>query len=112
MLAHTETLFAATTERFIDYGGVVIPNTPLSFVVASYFFEYDWAFVCITFVISIAIQACMANLLATMFLFFHLAEKAFFTFEVDIPTVIVISSFNVIIAGFFTYKGIKILLKR
>lgn len=107
-MTYVETLFACVLSHFLVCGGIVIPNTPISFVVAN-LFEYDALFVFVTLVISVAIRACKWNLYATMYLFANLLEKSIFDFELDLYFVYLITLANIIASGFFTYKGIKIL---
>ena len=60
---------------------------------------------------SIAIEACRWNLWATFYLFVHLAEKSFFDFELDVWQIYIIAIANLIVSGYFTYKGTTIFLK-
>jgi hypothetical protein len=59
---------------------------------------------------SIAIEACKWNLWTTFYDFFHIAEKSYFDFELEPTTIYIICLANIIVAGYLTYKGIKILL--
>lgn len=108
LIAYAETLFACILSHYRTFGGYIIPNTPISFVVAN-LFEYDMLFVFVTLVISVAIRACKWNLYATMYLFTNLIEKSIFDFELDLYVIYFITLANIIISGFFTYEGIKIL---
>ena len=104
-----EMAFAVATNDYLLYDGVVILNTPISFFIGRYF-EYDLLVCVISLITSIAIQACKWNLWATFYLFVHLAEKSYFEFELDICQIYTIAIANLIVSGYFTYKGIKILL--
>lgn len=104
-----EIAFAAATSNYLLYDGVVILNTPISFFIGRYF-EYDLLVCVISLITSIAIQACKWNLWATFYLFFHLLEKFYFDFELEPTTIYIICLANLIVSGYFTYKGIKILL--
>lgn len=106
-----EIAFAVATNDYLLYDGVVILNTPISFFIGHYF-EYDLLVCVISLITSIAIQACKWNLWATFYLFFHLAEKSYFDFELDIWQIYTIAIVNLIVSGYFTYKGIKILLRK
>lgn len=106
----TETVFALATNDFLMYDGIVIPNTRISFFIGRYF-EYDLLVCVISLITSIAIQACKWNLWATFYLFFHLLEKFYFDFELEPTTIYIICLANLIVSGYFTYKGIKIMLK-
>ena len=105
-----EMAFAVATNDYLLYDGVVILNTPISFFIGRYF-EYDLLVCVISLITSIAIEACRWNLWATFYLFVHLAEKSYFDFELDIWQIYTIAIANLIVSGYFTYKGITIFLK-
>lgn len=109
-VACLEIAFAVATNDYLLYDGVVILNTPISFFIGRYF-EYDLLVCIVTLIISIAIEACRWNLWATFYLFVHLAEKSYFDFELDIWQIYTIAIANLIVSGYFTYKGIRILTK-
>ena len=48
---------------------------------------------------------------ATFYLFLHIAEKSYFDFELDIWQIYAIATINLLVSGYFTYKGISIFLK-
>ena len=104
-----EMLIALAIHDFIRYNGTIILNTPISFAIGLYF-EYDTLVCVLSFVLSIAISACKWNLWATFYLLVHLMEKSYFDFELDDWQIYVIAIVNLIVSGYFTYKGVKILL--
>ena len=106
----TETVFALATNDFLMYDGIVIPNTRISFFIGHYF-EYNLQMLVVLFVISIAIETCIYNKLACGYLGVNLAEKSYFDFELEPTTIYIICLANIIVAGYLTFKGIKILLK-
>ena len=105
-----EMAFAVATSDYLLYDGMVILNTPISFFIGRYF-EYDLLVCVISLITSIAIQACRWNLWATFYLFVHLAEKYYFDFELDVWQIYIIAIANLIVSGYFTYKGTTIFLK-
>ena len=105
-----EMAFAAATSDYLLHDGMVILNTPISFFIGRYF-EYDLLVCVISLITSIAIQACRWNLWATFYLFVHLAEKYYFDFELDVWQIYIIAIANLIVSGYFTYKGTTIFLK-
>ena len=105
-----ETAFATATSDFLVYDGIVIPNTPISFFIGQYF-EYNLQMLVVLVILSIAIQTCIYNKLACAYLGINLAEKSYFDFELEPTTIYIICLANIIVAGYLTYKGIKILLK-
>ena len=106
----TETVFALTTNDFLMYDGIVIPNTPISFFIGQYF-EYNLQMLVVLCIISIAIETCIYNKLACGYLGINLAEKSYFDFELEPTTIYIICLTNILIAGYLTFKGIKILIQ-
>lgn len=109
LVSYIETVFNLATSHFLYLDGVVIPNTPISFVVGQ-IFEYDLLVCCIMLTMSIAIEACKWNLWTTFYDFFHIAEKSYLDFELEITTIYIICIINIAISFYLTYKGIRILL--
>lgn len=110
-IACLEMVFALATSNFLTYDGVVILNTPISFFIGRYF-EYDLLACLVILIISIAIEACKWNILATFYLFFHLGEKAYFDFELEEWQIYSIAILNLVVSAFLVYKGIRIYTKR
>ncbi len=109
---YLETLFALLLSDFILYDGVVIPYTPISWLVGQYC-EYNVQMLAVICIISVAIKTCVYNKLACAYLGINLYEKSFFMEHVynnDVYNAICIA--NIIIASWITYKGIKIFLKK
>jgi hypothetical protein len=106
----TETVFALATNDFLMYDGIVIPNTRISFFIGRYF-EYNLQMLVVLCIISVAIETCIYNKLACGYLGVNLAEKSYFDFELEPTTIYIICLANIIVAGYLTFKGIKILLK-
>lgn len=107
-ISYTESAFALLTNDFIGYDGYVIPNKPISFFIGQYF-EYNVQMLFVLFVISIAIETCIYNKLACLYLGVNLIEKSYFDFEIEVNTVYVIAIINIIVSTWITYKGIKML---
>lgn len=111
LVSYIETVFNLATSNFLCLDGVVIPNTPISFVVGE-IFEYDLLVCCIMLITSIAIEACKWNLWATFYAFAHIAEKFYFDFELEPTTIYIICLANIFVAGYLTVKGIIIILRK
>ena len=107
---YLETLFALSTSNFLVYDNVVIPNTAFSFFIGQYF-EYNLQMLFVLVILSIAIQTCVYNKLACGYLGINLAEKSYFDFELEPTYIYIICFVNILVAGYLTYKGIKMLLK-
>lgn len=106
LINYAETAFALATSDYFMYDGIVIPNTPLSFLVGLYF-EYNLQFLLVLIIISIATSTCVYNKLACIYLGFNLLEKSYFDFELEPTYIYMICITNIIICGFFCYKGVK-----
>ena len=110
-VGYTESLFALIFENYMQYKDGFVLNTPISFAIATAI-EYDLLFIIIAFVTSAAIEACIYNFLAIVYLLFNLAEKSFFaTHEFDNNVYYIVSIINIALCTFFVYKGIKQLKK-
>ena len=110
-LNYAETVFALATNNYLDWNGVVIPNTPISFLIGQYF-EYNLQMLVVLCIISIAIETCIYNKLACVYLCVNLYEKSYFAnVELYTETIYIIAVTNIIVSGFFVYKGAKMLIK-
>ena len=112
LLQYAETAFALLLSDFLVYDDMVIPNTPISFFIGRYF-EYNLQMFVVLCIISIAIETCLANKACCVYLGVNLYEKSYFAnVELDIWQIYIISILNLIISAYFTYKGVKILLRK
>lgn len=110
LLNYIECIVALLLNNYIIYDNVVILYTNFSFIINT-FVEYDIQILIVLCVISIAIETCIYNKLACGYLGINLAEKSYFDFELEPTTIYIICLANILVAGYLTYKGIKILLK-
>lgn len=110
-ISYLETLFSLITNKLVDWCDYIIPNTPLSFFIGSYF-EYNVQMLVVLTILSIAIRTCRWNKLACLYLGINLFEKSYFDFELDIETIYCICIINIIASTYLTYKGIKIITKQ
>lgn len=110
MLSYSETIFNLATNDLNCWGGIVIPNKPISWLIGQYF-EYNLQTLAVLVIISIAIETCIYNKLACGYLGANLAEKSYFDFELEPTTIYIICLANIIIAGYLTYKGVYLLTK-
>lgn len=107
LVNYTETAFALATNDFLSMGGIVIPNTQLSFIVWLYF-EYNLQMLLVLAIISIAVETCIYNKMACAYLGINLYEKSLFDFELEPTYIYMICIVNIIIAAWLVYKGVKI----
>lgn len=111
LINYAETAFALATSHFLIFDGIVIPNTPFSFLVGLYF-EYNLQFLLVLIIISIAIDTCIYNKLACAYLGMNLFEKSLFDFELEPTYIYMICIVNVIIAAWLVYKGFETSFKQ
>lgn len=110
LVNYSETLISLATSDYLEYDGIVIPNTPISFFVGKYF-EYDLSMLSVLFIISIAVETCIWNKAACLYLGANLYEKSFFETNVyDNEVYYVVCAINIVLASYFTLKGIRILI--
>lgn len=107
---YMESAFSIATNDFLVYDDMIILNTPLSFFIGRYF-EYNVQLLVVMSIISIAIETCIYNKLACVYLGVNLAEKSFFNFEMELWMIYVIIIANVIVSCYITCKGVRMLKK-
>lgn len=107
-ISYAESLFSLATSDYIVWDGYVVPNKPISWLVGRYL-EYNIQMLSVLVIISIAVETCIYNKLACAYLGINLFEKAYFDFEFEPIHICVICIINIIIAGYVTYRGLKIL---
>lgn len=111
MVSYMENTYAMINGNFVFYGGCYVLNKPISHFIGN-IFEYDVLIVVVALITSIAVETCMWNKLCILYLALHLVFKHYIQeIELDEYQVYVISTINVVISGFFCYKGIAIWLK-
>lgn len=108
---YVECFYALCVDDYLLYDNIVILNTPISFFVGKHF-EYNIQMLAVLIIISIAIETCIYNKLACLYLGINLLEKSYFDFELEPTAIYIICTLNIIVAGYLTYKGIAILTKK
>ena len=111
LLNYAESLYAMMTEDYLSYDGCIILNTPIAFYIGSHF-EYNIQMLVVLCVISVAIETCIYNKLACLYLGVNLLEKSYFDFELEPYQIYIIIAVNLLASGFFVYKGIRILTNK
>ena len=94
----------------VEWNGYIIPYCHISWIIGRYF-EYDFVNLLALIILSISVQTCLWNKLSCLYLGINLLEKSYFDFEIEPSYIYIICALNILVAGFLTYKGIKILLK-
>ena len=110
MLSYSETAFNLATNDLFYWNGVVIPNYVISWRVGK-ICEYNLQMLAVLVIISIAIETCIYNKLACLYLGVNLLEKSYLDFGLEPTYIYIICLANIIVAGYLTYKGLTIFLK-
>lgn len=109
-ISYVEDIYALLYNNFIEFADGVYLDKSLSWFIGNYF-TYDIVMLFVLIVLSIAIETCIYNKLACLYLGINLFEKSYFDFELYPTAIYFICTLNIIVAGYLTYKGIKILIK-
>lgn len=113
LISYLENIYAIATNDYINYGGCLIYNTPVSFYIGA-FAEYDIVFMVAVTIISIAIEVCIYNLIAVAYCWFNILQRyllwEYGPFDNEIYYIVAIA--NVAFAAWITYKGISILFTK
>lgn len=110
-VSYAECIIAIASDNIVVYDDFAIPYTPVSYKLAS-IFEYDWMTILATTILSYAVETCVWNKIGIAYLAVQLAFKNYIAdFELEPTTIYIICLANIIVAGYLTYKGIKILLR-
>ena len=106
-ISYVESLLALMTNSLAEYNGEVVLYKPLSWSIASYF-EYDMYVVALLTILAIAIETCIWNKLALLYLFIQLIEKGLLAHVMlDLWAYYIIVITNALISLVLTLKGIR-----
>lgn len=106
-ISYGESLVALMTNSLAEYNGEVVLYKPLSWAIASYF-EYDMYVVALLTVLAIAIETCIWNKLALLYLFVQLIEKVWLSHVIlDLWAYYIIVIENALISLILTWKGLR-----
>lgn len=106
-ISYVESLLALMTNSLAEYNGEVVLYKPLSWAIASYF-EYDMYVVAFLTILAIAIETCIWNKLALLYLFIQLIEKGLLTHVMlDLWVYYIIVITNALISLVLTLEGIR-----
>lgn len=108
LISYIENVYALTIEDYMYYDGYYVLNKQVSNFIGS-IFEYNIQTLAVLVLISFAISTCVYNKLACLYLGINLLEKSFFDFELEPTTIYIICLANILVAGYLTVKGIKML---
>ena len=106
-ISYVESLLALMTNSLAEYNGEDVLYKPLSWGIASYF-EYDMYVVGFLTILAIAIETCIWNKLALLYLFIQLIEKGLLAHVMlDLWAYYIIVITNALISLVLTLKGIR-----
>ena len=110
-ISYTEDVYSLMFDRYVEFSDGVYLRKDLSWFIGNYF-KYDLATLSFLVVLSCAIETCIYNKLACLYLGINLLEKSFFDFELEPTAIYLICLANILVAGYLTYKGVKILINK
>lgn len=110
LISYAEDVYSLMFERYVEFSDGVYLRKDLSWFIGNYF-KYDLATLSFLVVLSCAIETCLYNKMACAYLGINILEKSYLGFELEPTYIYIICVANILICGFFCYKGIKILLK-
>lgn len=111
MLSYIEDLFALYAESYYSVDDYTILYKPISWFIGEYF-VYNWYTIITATIFSFAFETCWYNKASIVYLCFNAWEREyFFTIELYPECIYAICIANILICGFFCYKGVKIVLK-
>ena len=109
-VSYMEDVYALFTNSYMEFADGVYLYKPISWAIGNQL-EYNISHLLVLCVLSIAISTCLYNKLACAYLGINLAEKSYFDFELEPTAIYIICLANIVVAGYLTYKGIKILIQ-
>lgn len=109
LTSYVENLYAVLTFNVVIVDGIIIYNTPLSFMIGMKF-EYDVLFSFISSIISLSVEVCKYNLMAISYIWFNLTERhyLFNNRPYDNEAYYILCLANILVAGYLTVKGIML----
>lgn len=111
ILSYCECIVSLCIGSFSNYEPYTIPYKPISWAIAG-IAEYGWNTLAILAILSIAVETCIWNKLSIIYLGLNLFEKSYFDFELEPTYIYIICTLNIIVAGYLTFRGLKILLSK
>ena len=111
LISYIENIYALMAEDYLYYDGYYVLDKHISNFIGN-IFEYNIQTLAVLVLISFAISTCIYNKLACGYLGVNLAEKSYFDFELEPTTIYIICLANILIAGYLTLKGLRILIKQ
>lgn len=112
LVSLSETIFALILGDFVIFDGGITPNTPIAWFIASKY-EFEIYSVLAAIFLSVAFETCVWNKASEIYLLVFLKQQTYFpTIELYTEYIYAICISNILISGFFVYKGLKILINK
>lgn len=106
-----ESVYALLNENYMALDDCVVLDKPISRYIGEWF-VYGWYTIAIATIFSLAFETCWYNRACIAYACINALERDYFlTIELEPTYIYIICLANIIVAGWLTYKGIKILLK-
>jgi hypothetical protein len=112
LISLSETLFALSLSDFVILDCSLTPNTPLAWFIANKY-EFEIYSVLAAIFLSIAFETCVWNKASEIYLLALLKQQTYFpTIELYPEYIYAICIANILICGFFCYKGLRIISRK
>ena len=112
LVSLSETLFALILNDFVVFDGGIIPNTSFAWFVGEKY-EMGIYSVLLAIFLSIAFETCIWNKTSEVYLLVYLKQQVYFpTVELYPEYIYAICIANILICGFFVFKGTQILINK
>ena len=109
LLSYTESMYATIIGDYATYGNYIVLNTPLSWYIGD-LYEYNVYSIIVALMLAFAMETCIYNRLSIMYLLLHIVFKHYIEqYELYIEEIYITVIANILLSGFFCYKGLRIL---
>ena len=106
-ISYIESAWALATNSLAEFDGEVVLYKPISWFIASCF-EYNIYVLGLVVVISLAVETCIWNKLAILYLMAQLLEKEWLQYvELDELNAYILIVINIFLSLLLVYKGLK-----
>lgn len=111
LVSYFESLVSLLSESYSTLDDCLVLSKPVSWFVGEYF-VYDWYAIIIAVVLSFAMETCVYNKIAIVYLCINALERDFFLTIALYPEQIhPIVTANILVCGYITWKGVITLFR-
>lgn len=112
LVSLSETIFALVLSDFVAFDGGITPNTPFAWFIARYYTFGVYSLI-LALVFAISFETCIYNKASIGYLFTFLGQQEYLpNIELYPEYICAICIINILICGFFCYKGLRILTRK